>query len=91
MLSYISKCIVYDYELYKKYDMETLAEVVADIGAKICSLNYRSEVSVECEDEVSKTCRGFKSNFKGLNNIFKFTDEPTVTSVDSYLCRTKMC
>ncbi len=90
-MSYISKCIVYDYELYKKYDMETLAEVVADIGAKICKLNYRSEVSVDCDEEVSMTYMHFKANFKGLNNIFKFTDELTVSSVDSYFCRTEMC
>jgi hypothetical protein len=90
-MSYISKCIVYDYEIYKKYDMETLAEVVADIGAKICKLNYRSEVSVDCNEEVSKTCMDFKANFKGLNNIFKFTDELTVSSVDSYFCSTEMC
>lgn len=81
--------MVYDYQLYTKYDMETLAMVAANICAKICGLNYESEVSIECDVEVSNSYRNFKTIFKGMNNIFKFTEEPVVNLVDSYFS-TKM-
>ena len=81
--------MVYDYQLYTKYDMETLAKVAAHICAKICGLNYESEFSIECDIEVSNTYRNFKTSFKGMNNIFKFTEESVVNLVDSYFS-TKM-
>ena len=89
VLSYVSKCMVYDYQLYIKYDMETLAKVAANVCAKICGLNYESEVSIECDVEVSNTYRNFKTTFKGMNNIFKFTEESVVNLVDSFFS-TKM-
>lgn len=36
---------MYDYEIYTKYDMETLAQLVANIGAKISGLKFENDVS----------------------------------------------
>ena len=84
VISYISKCIVYDYHLYTKYDMESLAKVVANIGARICGVQYQGEACFECEDQVCVSYNSFKTNFKGLNNIFKFTDDSIVNMVEVY-------
>ena len=40
--SFICKCILYDYNMYTRYDMDTLANVVVRIVAKICKLKEKS-------------------------------------------------
>lgn len=45
---FISRCIIYDYDIYTKFDMESLAEIVANIGAKICGLRFENKISLEC-------------------------------------------
>ena len=84
-MSFISKCIFYDYDLYLRYDMETFAKVLVRITTKICDLTTKNEsFSVSCHEDIVKLYKKFKVNFKGINNIFKFTDEKIVSSVDSY-------
>ena len=43
--SFICKCILYDYNMYTRYDMDTLANVVVRIVAKICKLNGKSHLT----------------------------------------------
>lgn len=84
-MSFISKCIIYDYELYLKYNMETFAKVLVKITSQICDLSTKKDVcSVSCHEDIVKLYKKFKTNFKGINNIFKFTDEKIVSLVDSY-------
>ena len=84
-MSFVSKFIFYDYELYLKYDMETFARVLVKITVKICGLNPKGETySVSCHEEIVKLYKKFKTNFKGMNNLFKFTDEKMVELVDAY-------
>lgn len=87
VISFISKCIVYDYDLYIRYDMETFAKVLTKIAAKICNLPNKIEAysySVSCHEDIVKSFKKFKVNFKGLNNIFKFSDEKIVQLVENY-------
>jgi hypothetical protein len=85
VMSFVSKFILYDYDLYLKYDMETLAKVLVKIAGKVCGLSSKGESSsVSCHEEVVKLYRKFKTNFKGMNNLFKFTDEKVVELVDAY-------
>ena len=84
-MSFVSKFILYDYDLYLKYDMETLAKVLVKIAGKVCGLSSKGESSsVSCHEEIVKLYRKFKTNFKGMNNLFKFTDEKVVELVDAY-------
>lgn len=51
VMSFVSKFIFYDYDLYLKYDMETFARVLVKITAKICGLNPKGETySVSCHE-----------------------------------------
>lgn len=84
-MSFVSKFILYDYDLYLKYDMETLAKVLVKIAGKVCGLSSKGESSsMSCHEEIVKLYRKFKTNFKGMNNLFKFTDEKVVELVDAY-------
>lgn len=85
VMSFISKFILYDYELYLKYDMETFAKVLAKIATKICGLKSKGDTySVSCHEEIVKLYRKFKTNYKGINNLFKFTDDKVIEAVDAY-------
>ena len=85
VISFVAKCILYDYELYTKYDMETLAKVLVRICSKICGLNTKGEnYSLTCHEDVVKSYKKFKTQFKGFNNIFKFPDDKIIASVDTY-------
>jgi len=55
------------------------------IATKICDLPSKNEAySVSCHEDIVKSYRKFKTNFKGLNNVFKFTDESIVSLADGY-------
>ena len=55
--------------------METFAKVLEKIATKICKLTAKNEAySVSCHEDIVKSFKNFKTNFKGMNNIFKFTD-----------------
>lgn len=65
--------------------METFAKVLNKIAVKICNLQPKNEAySVSCHEDISKCFKNFKTNFKGLNNIFKFSDEKIVQLVENY-------
>lgn len=65
--------------------METFAKVLSRIAIKICNLSSKSEVySVSCHEEIAKCFKNFKTNFKGLNNIFKFADEKILQLLEDY-------
>jgi hypothetical protein len=86
IISFISKVIMYDYEIYTRYDQETLARVVLRIAARIFHLAVKSESeSVKiCFDDVTSLYKNFKVTYKGLTNIFKFSDERIINLVDNY-------
>lgn len=84
---------MYDYDLYTKYTMETLSDAVIQICWKLCKIpssNYENmKVSdkylvKKCKEEIISSYSSFKQSFKGLGNIFKFTDEKTVSLMDIY-------
>jgi hypothetical protein len=65
--------------------METFAKVLVKIATKICDLPSKNEAySVSCHEDIVKSYKRFKTSFKGLNNLFKFSDEKIINSVDSY-------
>jgi hypothetical protein len=65
--------------------METFARILVKITAKICGFNPKGETySVSCHEEIVRLYKKFKINFKGMNNLFKFTDEKIVELVDAY-------
>jgi len=65
--------------------METFAKIMVKIATKICDLPSKNEAySVSCHEDIVKSYRKFKTNFKGLNNVFKFTDESIVSLADGY-------
>jgi hypothetical protein len=72
--------------------MNTLSDAVIQICWKLCKvpsgyegMNCLDREQVrKCKEEVISSYSGFKQNFKGLGNLFKFTDEKTVTLMDIY-------
>lgn len=85
VVSLLAKFILYDYDLYLTYDMDTFARVLVKIASKICNLPLKNEpYSMSCHEDISKVYKKFKVNFKGMNNLFKFTEEKILNEVDNY-------
>lgn len=85
VVSLVAKFILYDYDLYLSYDMETFAQVLVKIASKICDLPSKNEpYSISCHEEVAKLYKKFKVSFKGINNLFKFSEEKILNEVDKY-------
>lgn len=85
VVSLLAKFVIYDYDLYLRYDMETFAKVLAKIASKICDLPYKNETySMSCHEDIARLYKRFKISFKGVNNIFKFSEEKILAEIEKY-------
>ena len=96
---YLGKFVVFNYELYSHYDTPTLAEALLQAAFRVCgadrirmALGEKSVADMEgskdcvvCMDLIFDTIRGFRSGYKNLNNIYKFSEPACVEKVESYL------
>ena len=98
LCEYIGKFICFNYELYAHYSPQTLAEALLKasfkvygndklkmaLGAGWPELEFEKDCLV-CTDLVFDSIRSYRSNFKNLNNLFKFSEGAVVQKVQSYL------
>ena len=76
--SCLGKFICYNYELVSSYDKETMSTTLANYALEIYKLERLNRATIleqECREHIKESISGFKRKYKGLNNLFKFTDK----------------
>lgn len=88
LCSCIGKFICYSYELVSSYDKEILALALANYTLEIYKLdrlNRPTALEQECREQIVDSITNFKRKYKGLNNLFKFTDRKILEIVEGPL------
>lgn len=98
LCEYIGKFVVFNYELFSHYDAVVLSEALLRAAFRVFGAEkarlLAGERAVErelskdamvCLELIFDTMRTFKSTFKSISNIYKFTEPACVEQVEAFL------
>ncbi len=97
LCEYIGKFIVFNYELFNHYDSVVLSDALLRAAFRVFGVDKArlllgervdrelSKDAMVCLELILDTMRSFKSTFKSISNIYKFTEPSCVEQVEVFL------
>ena len=90
LIALISKFACYNYDLMTSFSRQTITDSVLSLtfeamNIKVPGVSIPMTTNVEeCKSMLFSTIKKFKSLYKGLNNIYKFSNEAHVKKIEEF-------